>query len=159
MTTSAVVCACARCTCAFLWWPKSQCVMHACDCVCVSMQVHRLSERWAPTAGRPPCPLAISVPCLPWRPLRNDPGDSDRSLFVVSISHNWASVPEGQVYRIRTGLHNAESTDTPLMPRKGCVCVSEIDFTLQKSNRAEVDWQLSAGRTSCGDFEQGISMC
>lgn len=58
---------------------------------------------------------------FPMRWLRNDLGDRDRSLFVVSISHNWASVPEGQVYRIRTGLHNTENTGTPLMPRKGCV--------------------------------------
>lgn len=65
--------------------------------------------------GRPPCPLAISVPCLPRRRLRNDLGDRDCSLFVVSLSHNWALVPEGQVYRIRTGLHNTENTDTPLM--------------------------------------------
>lgn len=42
--------------------------------VCLHMQVHRLRERWAPTTGRPPCPLAISVPSLPLRRLRNDLG-------------------------------------------------------------------------------------
>lgn len=42
--------------------------------VCLYMQVHRLRERWAPTIGRPPCPLAISVPSLPLRRLRNDLG-------------------------------------------------------------------------------------
>lgn len=42
--------------------------------VCLCMQVHRLCERWAPTTGRPPCPLAISVPSLPLRRLRNDLG-------------------------------------------------------------------------------------
>ena len=95
--------------------------------VCVSMQVYRLCERWDLTTGRPPCPLAISVPCLPLHWLRNDLGDRDHSLFVVSISHNWASVPEGQVYRIRTGLHNRGNRDTPLMWNRGCVHVSQIE--------------------------------
>ena len=129
------------CLCLCVWVSECVCV---CVCKCVSVQVYSLCERWALTTGRPPCPLAISVPCLPQRRLRNDLGDSDRSLFVVSISHNWALVPEGQVYRIRTGLHNAENTDTPLMWNEGCVCVSlrlraVIDFRQQKSSCAEVD--------------------
>lgn len=135
MKLSRVAAAALRCTfdyckCMCLWgtakpaYGASVCVhVCVCACVCVSMQVYRLCKRWVLTMGRPPCPLAISVPCLPRRRLRNDLGDRDCSLFVVFLSHNWALVPEGQVYRIRTGLHNTENTDTPLMWKKGCVCV------------------------------------
>lgn len=124
----------------------------SCECVyaCVSMQVYRLYERWALTTGRPPCPLAISVPCLPWRRLCNDLGDRDRSLFVVSISHNWALVPEGQVYRIRTGLHNTEKHRHTFDVKQGmCVCLrlrAAIDFRQQISSCAEVDSHFSSKR-------------
>lgn len=46
------------------WRLSSRSMMHPCVFVQVSVQVLRRHERWAPTTGRPLCPLAISVPCL-----------------------------------------------------------------------------------------------
>lgn len=46
------------------WRLSSRSMMQPCAFVQVSVQVHRRHERWAPTTGRPLCPLAISVPCL-----------------------------------------------------------------------------------------------
>lgn len=97
------------CTCV----PWTSFVTCVCLCVCV-LRKHRHAgvqtacERWDLPTGRPPCPLAISVLCRPRCQLCNDSRDTDHSLFVVCISHHWASVPEGQVHSIITGVQNRE---------------------------------------------------
>lgn len=111
-----------------LWWLTSQCVIYLCVCACrctgcvkdepqlqaVHLALWLFLFRAFSSVG---CVMILV--------------DSNHSFFVVSISHNWALVPEGQVYKIRTSLHNRESKDIPLMWKKGCV----VSLTIEG-----VDW-------------------
>lgn len=103
-------------------WFVYVCVcVSACRCTgCVKDEPWRRAVHFA---------LSLFLSCsFPRCRLRNDLGDRDHSLFVVSISHNWALVPEGQVYRIRTGLHNTEKQRHAFDVKQGvCVCVSQVE--------------------------------
>ena len=101
-----------------LWWFPRQCVR-------LSVFVHAgaQAESWLRAVH-----LALwlflfrAFPCVACAMILVD---SNHSFFLVSISHNWAWVPEGQVYKIRTSLHNRENIS--LMWKKGCVASLTIE--------------------------------
>lgn len=117
-----------------LWWLTSQCVIHLCVCACRCTSCLKDEPRlqaihlalWLFLFRAFSCASCVMILV-----------DSNHSFVAVSISHYWALVPEGQVYKIRTSLHNKESKDIPLMWKKGCV----VSLTIEG-----VDW-VKAGKT------------
>lgn len=89
-----------------LWWLTGQCVIYMCVCECRCTGCVKDEPRLQAVHLALWLFLFRTFSCVGCVMMLVD---SNHSFFVVSISHNWALVPEGQVYKIRTSSHSRES--------------------------------------------------